>query len=198
MRFTVDGRVLYNAVRACELAMCDDESRTQLCGVHFDADAGHPALVATNGRWLARVRLTVKVTGASVAGTLPAGYLRDLMNLCKSPGDVTVDLSLGTFRAMTSRGTVVTETLAGEFPPYRAVISAPSKNGGEWGVDPLFLHDAAEAVRRWLSIASWRKGPAERPTIKVRAPGDALDAKRLDVSTDAGDLTVVLMPKRLP
>lgn len=190
------------ALRAVLPFVCDEEG-SPLCGVLLERDGQHWHVVATNGHVLARATLAWlgESSGRVESVFLPTASAKALASSLRGEKDP-VRVEVRPDRFLVSRGlrgvADVPATDRG-FPRYCAVIPAEGREASpRVGLNAAWLADAAAAFKTFAAAAP--RAPRSKGFVTaVRVSlGRELDPVRLDASVpDVGDLTVVIMPRKL-
>jgi len=136
-------------LKKTSFAISTDESRYVLNGIFFSLKEHKLTMVATDGRRLALVDEEVDVPATSQGEFIvPAKAVNELNRLLQDKGDVEIKFSdnQAAFTLMDDKGNatlVITKLIEGNYPNYRQVIPAETKERVTLGRDE-FLH----ALRR--------------------------------------------------
>lgn len=141
------------AIKSCLWAMCTDDLRPVMCGVHICTVAKHDALdiVASDGTKLVRNRLTTPNidTSSKLSATITAKAAKILADTLTEADTIAMRFGLGMCQVETDRYTMTFRLIDAPYPKYNSVI--PSDNNIEAIAD---RSDLKAAIKRVLPFAS--------------------------------------------
>ena len=141
------------AIKSCLWAMCTDDLRPAMCGVHICTVAKHDALdiVASDGTKLVRNRLTTPNidTSSKLSATITAKAAKILADTLTEADTIAMRFGLGMCQVETDRYTMTFRLIDAPYPKYNSVI--PADNNIVATVD---RSDLKAAIKRVLPFAS--------------------------------------------
>lgn len=145
--FSIDQRLLKDALRRTAYAISTDETRYVLNGVNVVIGDGTLTLVATDGRRLAMVEQDLDIPGGSDDGKgviIPTKAVMELQRLLQDEGEMKVQLT-GSQAAFTLNNSfLVTKLIEGNYPNYKQVI--PGEALHRIPIEREVLHNAVKRV----------------------------------------------------
>lgn len=121
--FTIDQRLLKDALKKTAYAISTDETRYVLNGVNFIIGEGLLTLVATDGRRLAMVEQDLEFpAGQDVAVIVPTKAVVELQRLLSDSGELKISLSHNQASFELNDGHLITKLIEGNYPNFRQVI----------------------------------------------------------------------------
>ena len=141
------------AIKRCLWAVCTEDQRPQMCGVHFCTVAKYDTLdiVASNGHALVRNRLTDwnnHQYNGKIEATIPTKIAKIMADTLTGEEPMWMRFSKNKCQIETDSYTMTCRLIEGTYPKYNSVI--PSDNNIEACVDGSTL---ATAIKRTLPFA---------------------------------------------
>ncbi len=125
--FTIDQKLLRDALRKTSYAISTDETRYVLNGVNCVIRDGMLTLVATDGRRLAMVEQDLEFpAGQEVSVIIPTKAVNELQRQLDIKGDVKVVISDNQASFDLNGSVLVTKLIEGNYPNFRQVIPGPA------------------------------------------------------------------------
>ena len=125
---TIRQKDLRDGLRKTSYAISTDETRYVLNGVLFSFKDNKLTLVATDGRRLAMVEIELEFPRSHEMDiVVPTKAVTELQRLLSDDGDVKVSMGSGQIAFDLSRTLLVSKLIEGNYPNYRQVIPAETK-----------------------------------------------------------------------
>ena len=172
--FEISAEQLVAMIQRTIFATARETSRYAINGVLFERDGKKLTMVATDGRRLALSKGTTisSPKGENTGTIVPSKALNLLMRILDDPSEpVKVKLTANQIHLATSRATLTSNLVEGNFPPYKDVIPKEHDRKATFATDIL-----ASAVRRAALLTNEEsKGVkfafnAEQLVLSSRAP----------------------------
>jgi DNA polymerase III subunit beta len=158
-------KTLREAVDSVIFAVSGDNHRPILTGVMFSYDGSMLTLVATDTHRLAVRRLAETGFGSNVTAVLPEKALKVIKNLPLGDSDpVSIHFGYGRLGVDSAGTKVVSQLLAGVYPPWERVV--PAETTRTWSVE---VDQLEEKVKRTMILA---RDNANR--VKFKGEGDQI------------------------
>ncbi len=143
--FTIDQKLLKDALRKTAYAISTDETRYVLNGVNCIIGEGMLTLVATDGRRLAMVEQDLEFpAGNESAVIIPTKAVNELQRLLKDSGEMKVSLTNNQASFQLNESHLITKLIEGNYPNFRQVIPGEAKY--RVTVEREVLHSAVKRV----------------------------------------------------
>ena len=143
--FTIDQKLLKEALRKTSYAISTDETRYVLNGVNCLIGEGMLTLVATDGRRLAMVEQDLEFpAGNETAVIIPTKAVNELQRLLDDSGELKVALTDSQAGFELNDSNLITKLIEGNYPNFRQVI--PGNANHRVTVDRETLHSAVKRV----------------------------------------------------
>lgn len=129
--YTINSKVIYDALSLAEFATANDELRPQMNGIHIDFDNGKMTSAATDGRKLVRyINTNVDIEGEETIGlTIPKKPAHSLVALlAKMDNDIAIEFNSSNACFKCDYFSLVTRLADGRYPNYNGVIPQPTGN----------------------------------------------------------------------
>ena len=121
--FTIDQKLLKDALRKTSYAISTDETRYVLNGVNCLIGEGMLTLVATDGRRLAMVEQDLEFpAGNETAVIIPTKAVNELQRLLDDSGELKVALTSSQASFELNESHLITKLIEGNYPNFRQVI----------------------------------------------------------------------------
>jgi len=121
--FTIDQKLIKDALRKTSYAISTDETRYVLNGVNCLIGEGMLTLVATDGRRLAMVEQDLEFpAGKDTAVIIPTKAVNELQRILEDSGEMKVALSQNQASFELNGTHLVTKLIDGNYPNFRQVI----------------------------------------------------------------------------
>lgn len=174
--FDIDQAALKAALRRTLIAVCKNEERFILCGVHFELAENKLTTVATSGVRLAMV--THEIEGPDLRKTMPTPMVADLISILDE--DVaTVSFGDRTAQIVAGDTTFKSKLIDGDYVNFRYVI--PNSVGERLTVD------REEFLSSLRLVASGWDQPNKLQSILLTLANNRMEIKLLGATTDASD-----------
>lgn len=191
-RFLMPTAVLSALLGKTTFAMSSEETRYYLNGVYLHVVDGDLVAVATDGHRLSKASAKLPEGADGMPGVIiPRKAVWELMRLCETGGDASIEVSATKIRAAIGSGVLTSKLIDGSFPDYNRVI--PTGNSKSAQINKTAL---APAVDRVMTVASER-GRAVRLTFNdgivrlgVRNPDGGEAADEVDCAYDSTPLDI--------
>lgn len=143
--FTIDQKLLKEALRKTSYAISTDETRYVLNGVNCLIGEGMLTLVATDGRRLAMVEQDLEFpAGNETAVIIPTKAVNELQRLLDDSGELKVALTDSQAGFELNDSNLITKLIEGNYPNFRQVI--PGNANHRVTVERETLHSAVKRV----------------------------------------------------
>ncbi|MAB75077.1 MAG: DNA polymerase III subunit beta [Verrucomicrobiales bacterium] len=143
--FTIDQKLLKEALRKTSYAISTDETRYVLNGVNCLIGEGMLTLVATDGRRLAMVEQDLEFpAGNETAVIIPTKAVNELQRLLDDSGELKVALTDSQAGFELNDSNLITKLIEGNYPNFRQVI--PGNANHRVTVEREALHSAVKRV----------------------------------------------------
>lgn len=143
--FTIDQKLLKDALRKTAYAISTDETRYVLNGVNCIIGEGMLTLVATDGRRLAMVEQDLEFpAGNESAVIIPTKAVNELQRLLKDSGEMKISLTNNQASFQLNDSHLITKLIEGNYPNFRQVIPGEAKY--RVTVEREVLHSAVKRV----------------------------------------------------
>ena len=143
--FTIDQKLLKDALRKTAYAISTDETRYVLNGVNCIIGEGMLTLVATDGRRLAMVEQDLEFpAGNESAVIIPTKAVNELQRLLKDSGEMKISLTNNQASFELNDSHLITKLIEGNYPNFRQVIPGEAKY--RVTVEREVLHSAVKRV----------------------------------------------------
>ena len=195
--FTIDQKLLKEALRKTSYAISTDETRYVLNGVNCLFGEGLLTLVATDGRRLAMVEQDLEFpAGNETAAIIPTKAVNELQRLLEDEGEMKVSLTDSQASFELNDSHLITKLIEGNYPNFRQVI--PGAANHRVTVERELFHNA---VKRVSLLANEKtnsiKFAFEDNTLKISANspevGEAEEV--IDVRYDGPKIVVAFNPE---
>lgn len=121
--FTIDQKLLRDALRKTSYAISTDETRYVLNGVNCLIGEGLLTLVATDGRRLAMVEQDLEFPAGNETGVIiPTKAVNELQRLLEGAGELKVAISDNQASFELNGSFLITKLIEGNYPNFRQVI----------------------------------------------------------------------------
>lgn len=195
--FTIEQRLLKDALRKTAYAISTDETRYVLNGVNMVIDNGNLTLVATDGRRLAMVEQEINVPeGTETAVIIPTKAVVELQRLLKEEGEMKVQLTASQAAFTLNNSFLVTKLIEGNYPNYRQVIPGEAKYR-----IPLEREVLHNAVKRVALLVNEKTNSIKFTfadsllTISTNSPEVGEAEESLDIKYDGPDMSLAFNPE---
>lgn len=143
--FTIDQKLLKDALRKTAYAISTDETRYVLNGVNCIIGEGMLTLVATDGRRLAMVEQDLEFpAGNESAVIIPTKAVNELQRLLNDSGEMKISLTNNQASFELNDSHLITKLIEGNYPNFRQVIPGEAKY--RVTVEREVLHSAVKRV----------------------------------------------------
>lgn len=143
--FTIDQKLLKEALRKTSYAISTDETRYVLNGVNCLIGEGMLTLVATDGRRLAMVEQDLEFPAGNEIGVIiPTKAVNELQRLLSGSGELKVSLTDSQAGFELNESHLITKLIEGNYPNFRQVIPGEAKY--RVTVEREVLHNAVKRV----------------------------------------------------
>lgn len=127
--FTIDQKLLKDALRKTSYAISTDETRYVLNGVNCIFGEGMMTLVATDGRRLAMVEQDLEFPASNESTIIiPTKAIHELQRLLQDEGEARVRLTSNQACFELNESTLSTKLIEGNYPNFRQVIPGDPKH----------------------------------------------------------------------
>ncbi|MDF1815386.1 MAG: DNA polymerase III subunit beta [Verrucomicrobiales bacterium] len=195
--FTVDQRMLKDALRKTAYAISTDETRYVLNGVNFVIGDGNLTLVATDGRRLAMVEQNLELPdGNDTAVIIPTKAVMELQRLLTDEGEMKVQLTASQAAFTLNNSFLVTKLIEGNYPNYRQVIPGEAKYR-----IPLEREVLHNAVKRVAILVNEKTNSIKFTfadsllTISTNSPEVGEAKESLDIKYDGPEMSLAFNPE---
>tara|TARA_R110000850_G_scaffold9033_11_gene33345 strand:+ start:615 stop:1712 length:1098 start_codon:yes stop_codon:yes gene_type:complete len=143
--FTIDQKLLKEALRKTSYAISTDETRYVLNGVNCLIGEGMLTLVATDGRRLAMVEQDLEFPAGHETGVIiPTKAVNELQRLLSDSGELKMSLTDSQAGFELNDSNLITKLIEGNYPNFRQVIPGNAKH--RVTVERETLHSAVKRV----------------------------------------------------
>ena len=195
--FTIEQRLLKDALRKTAYAISTDETRYVLNGVNFVIGDGNLTLVATDGRRLAMVEQNLELPdGNDTAVIIPTKAVMELQRLLQDEGEMTVQLTASQAAFSLNNSFLVTKLIEGNYPNYRQVIPGEAKY--RIPIEREVLH---HAVKRVAILVNEKTNSIKFTfadsllTISTNSPEVGEAKESLDIKYDGPEMSLAFNPE---
>ncbi|MDF1753531.1 MAG: DNA polymerase III subunit beta [Verrucomicrobiales bacterium] len=195
--FTIDQRILKDALRKTAYAISTDETRYVLNGVNFVIGEGNLTLVATDGRRLAMVEQNLELPGSNDSAVIiPTKAVMELQRLLHDEGEVKVQLTGSQAAFSLNNSFLVTKLIEGNYPNYRQVIPGEAKYR-----IPLEREVLHNAVKRVAILVNEKTNSIKFTfadsllTISTNSPEVGEAKESLDIKYDGPEMSLAFNPE---
>ncbi|NNE90366.1 MAG: DNA polymerase III subunit beta [Verrucomicrobiales bacterium] len=195
--FTIDQKVLRDALKKTSYAISTDETRYVLNGINCLLKEGSLTLVATDGRRLAMVEQDLEFPSDDETGVIiPTKAVNELQRLLTDEGEVRVRLSASQIGFDLNDSILVSKLIEGNYPNFRQVIPGEAKYRVTLEREVLL-----NAVKRVALLASEKSNSVklafsgEELKISANSPEIGEAEETLSIKYDGPDLTIAFNPE---
>lgn len=195
--FTIDQKLLRDALRKTSYAISTDETRYVLNGVNCLIGEGMLTLVATDGRRLAMVEQDLEFpAGHETSAIIPTKAVIELQRLLDDKGEMKVAFSSSQASFELNGSHLVTKLIEGNYPNFRQVI--PGNANHRVVVERELFHNA---VKRVSLLANEKTNSIKfafednQLSISANSPDIGEAEEVIDVRYDGPKLVVAFNPE---
>jgi len=195
VEFTLESKVLLDAIRRVEYAVSDDDTRYQIGGVRLMTHNGKLATIGTDGY---RLAMNIKDTPLVFDGvTIPKKALSDIYNIVGMGEQVNVSVGKSAVKFVTAKSLLICRTIDAAYPQLDAVISV----NGDHNDAAVNRIEFLRAVKKVMIMAPKDrviKASFMKNVLSLQAEGDVGKAKEtIPLEYDGGDVDFCLNGKFL-
>lgn len=195
--FTIEQRLLKDALKKTAYAISTDETRYVLNGVNFVIGDGNLTLVATDGRRLAMVEQNLEIPGGNdTAVIIPTKAVMELQRLLDDEGEMKIQLTNSQAAFSLNNSFLVTKLIEGNYPNYRQVIPGEAKYR-----IPLEREVLHNAVKRVAILVNEKTNSIKftfadsQLTISTNSPEVGEAKESLDIKYDGPEMSLAFNPE---
>lgn len=195
--FTVDQKLLKDALRKTSYSISTDETRYVLNGVNCIIGEGMLTLVATDGRRLAMVEQDLEFpAGNESAVIIPTKAVNELQRLLNDEGEMKISLTNNQASFELNESHLITKLIEGNYPNFRQVIPGEAKY--RVTVEREVLHNA---VRRVALLVNEKTNSIKftfddnQVMISANSPEIGEAEESIDVKYDGPKIVVAFNPE---
>ncbi len=195
--FTIDQKLLKEALRKTSYAISTDETRYVLNGVNCLIGEGMLTLVATDGRRLAMVEQDLEFPAGNETGVIiPTKAVNELQRLLNDSGELKVSLTDSQASFELNDSHLITKLIEGNYPNFRQVI--PGEANHRVTIEREVL---LNAVKRVSLLVNEKTNSIKfsfddhRLAISANSPEIGEAEEIIDVKYDGPKLTVAFNPE---
>lgn len=195
--FSIDQRLIRDALRKTAYAISTDETRYVLNGVNCVIGDGNLTLVATDGRRLAMVEQNLELPESdNTAVIIPTKAVVELQRLLGDEGEMTVQLTSSQAAFTLNNSFLVTKLIEGNYPNYKQVIPGEAKY--RIPIEREVLHNA---VKRVAILVNEKTNSIKFTfgdsllTISTNSPEVGEAKESLDIKYDGPEMALAFNPE---
>lgn len=195
--FTIDQKLLRDALRKTSYAISTDETRYVLNGVNCIIGEGMLTLVATDGRRLAMVEQDLEFPEGNESGVIiPTKAVHELMRLLDDEGEMKMYLTSNQAGFELNDSNLVTKLIEGNYPNFRQVIPGDANHRVTIERETLL-----NAVKRVGLLANEKTNSVKfvfddnQLSISANSPEIGEAEESIDIRYDGQKITVAFNPE---
>lgn len=195
--FTVDQKLIRDALRKTSYAISTDETRYVLNGVNCVIGDGNLTLVATDGRRLAMVEQDLEIAKADDSTVIiPTKAVVELQRLLSDEGEIKIQLTSSQAAFTLNNSFLVTKLIEGNYPNYKQVIPGEAKYR-----IPLEREVLYNAVKRVALLVNEKTNSIKFTfadsllTISTNSPEVGEAKESLDIKYDGPEMALAFNPE---
>lgn len=195
--FTIDQKLLGDALRKTSYAISTDETRYVLNGVNCLIGDGMLTLVATDGRRLAMVEQDLEFPAGNESGVIiPTKAVNELQRLLGDSGELKVSLTESQAGFELNDSHLITKLIEGNYPNFRQVIPGDANHRVTVERETLL-----QAVKRVSLLVNEKTNSIRftfddnRLSISANSPEVGEAEESIDVRYDGPKLVVAFNPE---
>ncbi len=177
VEFTLESKVLLDAIRSVEYAVSDDETRYQISGVRLMSRNGKLTTIGTDGFRLAMKLQDIPLVFDGV--TIPRKALSDIYNIAGMGEQVNVSVGKNAVKFVTAKSLLICRTIDAAYPELDAVVTV----NGDHNDASIDRSEFLRAVKKVMIMAPKdrviKAELSNNGTLTLEAQGDVGKAKEV-------------------